>query len=67
MPTNLVKEAEPHSVTAIPAAASKEQTAKEASQKPAKERKCPKFPWMGKSATPILACGGCWAAPSPSM
>ena len=25
----------------------------------------PKIPWMGKSATPILACGGCWAAPSP--
>ena len=44
MSTTLVKEAEPHGIMAIPAATSKEQAAKEASQKPAKERKCPKFP-----------------------
>ena len=59
-PTTLVKEAEPHSIRAIPSA-----TSKEASQKPAKERKCPKFPRWEKVLHPTLASGGCWEAPLP--
>ena len=43
MPTSPVEEAEPHGMTAIPAIASKEQAAKETSQKPSEERKSPKF------------------------
>ena len=40
MPTTLCKEAKPHIPMAIPTTASKDQAAKEASLKPAKERKC---------------------------
>ena len=43
MPTSPVEEAEPHSIKSIPAIASKEQVAKETSQKLAEERKSPKF------------------------
>ena len=42
-PTTLVKEAKPYISMAIPTTTSKEQAAQEASLKPAKERKCPKF------------------------
>ena len=65
MPTSPVEEAKPHSMMTIPAIASKEQAAKETSQKLAKERKFPKFAGWDKSAAPIPACGGCWAAPLP--
>ena len=60
MPTTLVKEAEPHSIMAIPTATSKEQAAKEASQKPAKKRRCPKFPGWEKvlhPSQPVVVAG----------
>ena len=44
MPTSPTEEAEPHSATALPAIASKEQVARKTSQEPAEERKSPKFP-----------------------
>ena len=56
----LVKEAWPHSLMAIPAITSKEQAAKEASQKLAKERKCPKFPRWEKvlhPSQPVVVAG----------
>ena len=60
MPTTLVEEAKPHSVMAIPSATSIEQAAKEASQKPAKERKCPKIPRWEKvlhPSQPVVVAG----------
>ena len=44
MPSCLVEEAEPPSMTTAPAATSQEQAVKKTPQKPVKERKCPKFP-----------------------
>ena len=40
MATSLTEEAEPHSATAIPAIASKEQVARKTSQEPARWKKC---------------------------
>ena len=60
MPSSLVEEAEPHSMTTIPTITSKEQAAKETSQKPAKERKCPKFPRWEKvlhPSQPVVVTG----------
>ena len=65
MLTTVAKEAKPHILMAISTTTSKEQAAKETQQKLVKERKCPKFPRWKKSAAPILAHGGCRAAPSP--
>ena len=48
----MFEEAKPHIPMAIPTTASKEQAAKEASLKPAKERKCPKFPRWEKVLHP---------------
>ena len=66
MPASLVEEAEPHRMTAIPAVASKEQAAKETSQKPAEERKSPKFPRWKKvlhPSQPVVVAG---QSPCPS-
>ena len=60
MPTSLVEEAKPHNMTAIPAVASKEQVAKETSQKLVKERKSPKFPRWEKvlhPSWPVVVAG----------
>ena len=60
MPTTLVEEAKPHIPTAIPTTASKKQAAMEASLKPAKERKCPKFPRWEKvlhPSWPVVVAG----------
>ena len=60
MPTSPIEEAEPHSMMAIPAIMSKEQAAKETSQKLAKERKCPKFPGWEKvlhPSWPVVVAG----------
>ena len=60
MPTSPVEEAEPHSMMAIPTITSKEQAAKETSQKLAKERKCPKFPGWEKvlhPSQPVVVVG----------
>ena len=43
MSSNLAEEAEPHSTTAMPAIASKEQVGRKTFQEPAEERKSPKF------------------------
>ena len=66
MPTSSDEGAEPHSMTTIPTITSKEQAAKETSQKLAKERKCPKFPRWEKvlhSSWPVVVTG---QPPSPS-
>ena len=52
MSTSPTEEAEPHSMTAIPAIASKEQVARKTSQVLAKERKSPKFPRWEKVLHP---------------
>ena len=52
MSTSLTEEAEPHSMTAITAIASKEQVARKTSQELAKERKSPKFPGWEKVLHP---------------
>ena len=52
MSASPTEEAEPHSVTAIPAIASKEQVARKTSQEPAEERKSPKFPRWEKVLHP---------------
>ena len=60
MSTTLVKEAKHHSIMARPAATSKEKAAKKASQKPAQERKCPKFPRWEKvlhPSQPLVVAG----------
>ena len=43
MSSNLAEEAKPHSTTAMPAIASKDQVARKTSQELAEERKSPKF------------------------
>ena len=58
--TTLVEEAEPHIPMAIPTTASKEKAAKEASLKPAKERKCTNFPGWEKvlhPSWPVVVAG----------
>ena len=58
MSSSLAKKPKPHSTTATPAIASKEQVARKTSQELLNS-------WMGKSAAPIPACDGYWAASSP--
>ena len=66
MPTGLVEESQPPSETATPVIAPKELTAKETPQKPAKERKCPKFPRWEKVLHPSWPVAVAGQPPCPS-
>ena len=66
MPISPVEEAEPHGMMAVPAITPQEQAVKETSQKPVKERKCPKFPGWEKVLHPSQPVGVAGQSPHPS-